>query len=30
MINERSRALLRRTGSYTEIEIRNFQQGKTP
>jgi hypothetical protein len=30
MINERSRALLRRTGSYTEIEIRNFQQEKTP
>ena len=30
MINERSRALLRRTGSYTEIEIRNFQQGKRP
>lgn len=30
MINERSRALLRRTGSYTEIEIRNFQQEKRP
>ncbi len=30
MINERSRALLRRTGSYTEIEIRNFQQEKMP
>jgi hypothetical protein len=29
-INERSRSLLRRTGSYTEIEIRNFQQEKTP
>jgi hypothetical protein len=29
-INERTRALLRRTGSYTEIEIRNFQQGKVP
>jgi hypothetical protein len=25
-INERARALLRRTGSYTEIEIRNFQK----
>lgn len=25
-IDEHSRALLRRTGSYTEIEIRNFQQ----
>jgi hypothetical protein len=29
-IDEHSRALLRRTGSYTEIEIRNFQQEKTP
>jgi hypothetical protein len=30
IINERSRALLRRTGSYTEIEIRNFQREETP
>jgi hypothetical protein len=30
IINERSRALLRRTGSYTEIEIRNFQRKEMP
>jgi hypothetical protein len=30
VFNERSRALLRRTGSYTEIEIRNFQPEDKP
>jgi hypothetical protein len=30
VFNERARALLRRTGAYTEIEIRNFQSEKKP
>ncbi len=30
VFNERSRTLLRRTGSYTEIEIRNFQPEDKP